>query len=309
MEARSPLDLIGDTPLIELRAFQPRPGIRIFAKLEGQNPSGSIKDRVALALVQAAEREGKIRPGDTLVEASSGNTAIALAAIARQKGYSLIVVLPCGVPETIVDVLELLGTDIRRVPPGAGMKGAIDAAEQIARETGAHPVSQFSHLANPKVHYRTTGAEILAQCPSVDVFVAGIGTGGTIMGVGRRLREARPDVRIIGVEPRMGERLQGLRSLDDAFEVPLLDLNQLDGRFLVTAARSIRLVEALARKEGILAGVSGGATLSVALRVAEGMEKGDIVVMFGDGGWKYLPSRPWDAARADDPCLDEIHWW
>lgn len=303
------LGTIGSTPLVELKNLSPRPGVRLFAKLEGQNPSGSIKDRVALALVEELERREGLRPGDTLVEASTGNTAIALAMVARQRGYHLKIVLPEGVVPSIADVLNLYGVEMIWCAPRAGMLGPIEETQRLARERGWAAVGQFSNPLNVTTHYRTTGAEIAADLPEVDVFVAGLGTGGTIMGVGRRLRELNPKLKLIGVEPRIGERLQGLRSLDEGFHPPLIDLDQLDGRFLVPADKAIAMAHRVIRAEGIMAGVSCGATLYAALRVAERMERGNIVVMFSDGGWKYLPARPWDAALSGDTRLDETHWW
>ncbi|MBI4307447.1 MAG: cysteine synthase family protein [Chloroflexi bacterium] len=303
------LSLIGDTPLVEMPRLSPRPGVRIFAKLEGQNPSGSVKDRVALALVEAAERRGDLKPGATIVEASSGNTAIAVAMVAKQKGYGVRVVIPEGVAPSIKDILELYGVDITWCEPRAGMKGAIETAQQLADAHGYYPLRQFFDEANTEVHYRTTGREIVEALDRVDVFVAGIGTGGTLMGVGRRLRERDPTVRVIGVEPRLGERLQGLRSLAEGFIPPLLDMKALDGRFLMDSATAVAAAHRVVEAEGVLAGVSSGACLAVALRVAEKMKRGNIVAMFSDGGWKYLPARPWDAALKGAAALDETHWW
>ena len=303
------LDLIGRTPLVELKRLSPKAGIRIFAKLEGANPSGSVKDRIVLAMIQAAEERGELHAGDTIVEASTGNTAIALALVANQKGYKVKVVLPRGVVPSMADILRLYGAEMEWCEPAGGMRGAIETAKAIAERDGHHELGQFTRQTNVEAHYRTTGAEIAAALDRVDVFVAGIGTGGTIMGVGRRLRERWPDVRVIGVEPRLGERLQGLRSLVEGYIPPLLDLDQLDGRFLVDSASAIATARRVVELEGILAGVSSGATLSAALRVAEGMESGNIVVMFSDSGWKYLPSRPWDSAGEGDERLDEVHWW
>ena len=270
------LHTIGRTPLIELKRLSPKPGIRLFAKLEGQNPSGSVKDRIALALVEALEQRHQLKPGATLIEASTGNTAIALAMVARQRGYNLKVVIPYGVVSSIADILNLYGVEVIWVRPKAGMGGAIDETRRLAEENGWFAVGQFDNPINASTHYQTTGGEIARALPRTDVFVAGIGTGGTLMGVGRRLRELNPNLKLIGVEPRLGECLQGLRII---------------------------------REEGIMAGVSSGATFHAALRVAERMERGNIVMMFSDGGWKYLPSRPWDAAKSGDPCLDETHWW
>ena len=305
----TPLSLIGNTPLVELPRLSPKPGIRIFAKLEGQNPTGSVKDRIALALVEAAERCGDLKPGATIVEASSGNTAISLALVAKQKGYAVRVVIPKGVAPSIGDVLELYGTDVLWCEPRVGMKGAIELAGQMAETHGYYSLSQFTDPVNLETHYATTGAEIAQQLPSVDVLVAGIGTGGTIMGVGRRLREHNPDVRLIGVEPRLGERLQGLRTLAEGFVPPLLDFEKLDGRFLVDSASALAVCQKIVQLEGIIAGVSSGATLHAALRVAQRMDRGNVVVMFSDGGWKYLPARPWDAAREGALALDDVHWW
>jgi cysteine synthase B len=303
------LDLIGNTPLVELSHLSLRKGIRIFAKLEGQNPSGSIKDRIVLAMVEEAERRGDLRPGDTIVEASSGNTGIALALIGKQKSYSVRVIIPGEVAPSIGDLLELYGAEIIWCKPRAGMKGAIELAEEMAGARDCHYLGQFENRTNLETHYRTTGREIAQALPKVDVLVAGIGTGGTITGVGKRLRESNPDVIIVGVEPRMGETLQGLRSLSEGYVPPLLDLNQLSRRFLVDNATAIDTTHQIIEKEGILAGVSSGATLHAAMRVAQDLEEGNIVVMFSDGGWKYLPARPWDAAREGSEALDETHWW
>jgi [CysO sulfur-carrier protein]-thiocarboxylate-dependent cysteine synthase len=303
------LDHVGCTPLVELTSLQPKEGVRIFAKLEGQNPSGSVKDRVALGLIRAAEAEGRIKPGDTLVEASSGNTGIALAMVGKRLGYEVNVVLPKSVAPSITDVLELYGIETIFCDQCRDMKTAIDLAERLAGKNGWHPLRQFWSRANRDVHYATTGAELLEQLPQIDVFIAGIGTGGTVMGVGDRLREANPQVRIVGVEPKLGDKLQGLRSIQDGFRPPLLDLSKLDGRRMVDNPSAIRAVEDVVRSEGINAGVSSGATLHAALKEAERMESGNIVVMFSDGGWKYLPARPWKAAQDDDEHLDDVHWW
>ena len=303
------LGLIGNTPLVELPRFSPKPGIRIFAKLEGQNPSGSVKDRIVLAMVEQAERTGMLKPGGAIVEASSGNTGIALAMVGKQKGYKVKVVIPRQVAPSIKDILELYEAEVVWCEPLAGMKGAIDLAREHADADGHYLLGQFSDATNVETHYQGTGREIVDALPEVDVFVAGIGTGGTVMGVGKRLREANPDVRIIGVEPRLGEQVQGLRSLSEGFIPPLLDLDQLDGRFLVDSAAAMETARNVIRAEGILAGVSAGATLNAALRLAERMDKGNIVVMFSDGAWKYLPAQPWSAATERDESLHETHWW
>ena len=300
---------IGDTPLIELKRLSPKPGIRLFAKLEGQNPSGSVKDRIALALVEDAERAGRLVPGQTIVEASSGNTGIALTMVARRKGYKVKIVLPKEVAPSIGDALELFGADCIWCPNCKGMDDAIRRARELSEEHGWYPLGQFERTVNVETHYRTTGAEIVAQLDRVDAFVAGIGTGGTVMGVGRRLREANPDVRIVGVEPRLGERLQGLCCLDRGFRPPLLDLAQLNSRILVDNPSAIAASQELASTEGICAGISAGATLVAARKVARRMDDANMVLMFSDGGWKYLPARPWQAAHAGDSRLDDVHWW
>ena len=309
MEREGLFALVGGTPLVELRNMSPKPGVRIFAKLEGQNPSGSVKDRIVLTMLEAAEARGHLREGDTLVEASTGNTAIALAALAPRRGYRVRIVLPRGVVPSIADILDLYGAAIEWREPESGMRGTIARSREIAAQPDHHALGQFSDASNVLCHYTTTGAEIADAMERVDVFVAGIGTGGTIMGVARRLRERWPDVQVIGVEPRLGERLQGLRSLAEGYIPPLLDLDQLNRRFLVDSADAIATARRVIRTDGVFAGVSSGATLHTALRVAEGMESGNIVVMFSDGAWKYLPSHPWDSAEEGSEALDEVHWW
>ncbi len=289
--------------------MSPRSGIRIFAKLEGQNPSGSIKDRIVLSIVEAAESRGELSTGDTVIEASSGNTAIALAMVGKQKGYEMRVVIPRGVAPSVTDVLRLYDVDVIWCEPQAGMKGAIDLARQMAEDNGYYYLGQFTDEMNIETHYRTTGLEIVQALPEVDLFVAGIGTGGTITGVGRRLRESVPNVRVVGVEPRLGEKLQGLRSLSEGFAPHLLDISQLDGRILVDSSSAIGAAREVIQKEGIFAGISSGATLYAALRMSKDIDRGNIVVMFSDGGWKYLPARPWDAAEEGSEDLDETLWW
>lgn len=309
MPPRALLDLIGNTPLVELRNLSLKPGVRLFAKLEGQNPSGSVKDRIVAAIVQGAEDRGQLKPGDTIVDATSGNTGIALAMVAKQKGYQVCLTIPRGVAPSIMDTLDYYGVEVVWCDSKGGMGSAVHRAQEIAAERGFYPLKQFSDPINVKAHYEGTAVEILRDLPQVDAFVAGIGTSGTIMGVGRRLHEANPRTKVVGVDPKMGDRLQGLLDLSQGFAPPLLDLGQLDGRFLVDTASAMSLAHTVAQREGIMAGVSSGATLYAALRLAERMEKGNIVVMFADGGWKYLPARPWEAAREQLPSLDDLHWW
>ena len=301
--------MVGNTPIVELTRMTPNPRVRIFAKLEGQNPSGSIKDRIVLSMIEAAEKHGDLKMGDTIVEASTGNTAIAGAALAPRRGYKVDVVLPRGIVPSIVDILNLYGAHIEWVEPQSGMGGALNRAQELLETPGYHALGQFTNQANVNCHYSTTGLEIANEMKQVDVFIAGIGTGGTIMGVGKKLREKWPNLKIVGVEPRLGEKLQGLRSLSEGFIPPLLDLDFLNGRFMVESSHAIRTARQVIHAEGIFAGVSCGATLHTALRVAQNMESGNILLMFSDGAWKYLPSKPWDAAEVSSPDLDEIHWW
>ena len=301
--------LVGNTPLLELKNLNPKPDVHIFAKLEGQNPSGSVKDRIVLSMLDAAEARGELRPGDTLVEASTGNTAIAVAALAPRKGFRVHVVLPRGIVPSIPEILGLYGAEIEWCDSRQGMRGAINRAAELASQPGYYALGQFTDAANVECHYLTTGVEILASMDEVEVFVAGIGTGGTIMGVSKRLRERWPEVQVVGVEPRLGDRLQGIRNLTEGYIPPLLDLNLLNRRFIVDSASAIAMAREVIRREGVFAGVSSGATLHTALRVAQGMDSGNIVVMFSDGAWKYLPAQPWDSAERGEESLDEVHWW
>ena len=312
MEAqfKNVLDYVGTTPLVEVSRMSPNPRVRIFAKLESHNPTGSIKDRVAKYLVEDAEVRGDLKPGGTLIEASTGNTALALALIAKQKGYRLkVIMLRHGTPG-VAELLATYGVEIVWCDPLAGMKGAIDMAERLGREEGYVNTSQFESKANLLAHYETTGPEIIQALPEVEVFIAGIGTGGTLMGVGEKLREYNPDVRIIGVEPKMGDQLQGLRSLQEGYIPPLLNMAMLDGRFLVDTQQAFGSARDLLESEGIFAGVSSGAVLHCAQRVAMRMDRGNIVVVFADGGWKYLTAGPWREemeVRKSQP--DETAWW
>ena len=284
------LDVIGNTPLVELRNFGAKPGVRIFGKLEGCNPTGSVKDRVALYLVRKAEAERGLTPGCTLVEASTGNTALSLALIAKQRGYRLKVVMPPAVTPGMAELLEILGAEVLRHEFVVGMKGAIEHAVQLGQEKDHLAVRQFQDDANVQAHYETTGPEILAALPDVDAFVAGIGTGGTVMGVGRRLKERNRETKVIGVAPRPGDEIQGLRSIEQGYTPPLLDESLLDGRFLVDTAASFARMRELLEKEGLFAGLSSGAALHAALRVAQRMDRGNIVVLLADTGWRYLPA-------------------
>ena len=310
MSALDYFSAIGGTPLVELPHSSPKPGVRLFAKLEGNNPSGSIKDRVALRIIQAAEESGALTPGQTIVEASTGNMALALAACAKHRGYTMRAVVPPQVAPGIPELLELFGVEIQWAEPRMGMLGPIEEAQRLARENGWWFAQQFASPVNVQAHYDGTGPEVLAALPQVDAFVAGIGTGGTITGVGRRLKERNPRTIVVGVEPQFGERLQGLRSLEEGYIPPLLDMSLLDRRFMVDSASAFEAVRRLVEAEGIFGGISAGAVFHAARRVAQDMPSGNVVMVFADSGWKYLSAFPW-IARPERPegTPDDTVWW
>jgi [CysO sulfur-carrier protein]-thiocarboxylate-dependent cysteine synthase len=305
------LDLIGDTPLVGVHALSPNPAVRIYAKLEGQNPGGSMKDRIALRMVEAAEGDGILKPGDTILEPSSGNTGIGLALVARMKGYRLRVVLPENVSEERRQMLEIFGAEVIPSPGEEGSNGAIRQAEKLAAEDPSLVMLfQYGNPANPDAHYATTGPEILADCPEVDVFVAGLGTTGTLMGVGRFLKEHKPDVRVVAVEPPAGELVQGLRSLEDGFVPPIFDPAVLDRKLIVRPRESIEWTRRLLDECGIFAGISSGAVLAGAAKMAEAMDEGTIVTLVPDGGWKYLSSGAWtDDLDVVAERAQRINYW
>ncbi len=307
--APSLLDLVGSTPLVELSRLAP-PGIRIYAKLEGQNPTGSIKDRVAKAMIEAAEGSGELEPGRELLEPTSGNTGISLALVARLKGYRLTCVMPENATEERRRLLRLFGADIIDSPGAEGSNGAVRVALELAqREPRYYMPFQYANEANPRAHYEGTGTEIAEALDRVDCLVAGLGTGGTLMGVGERLRESFPEVTIAAAEPLPGDPVMGLRSLEDGYVPPILDVSKLDRKLLVSNAEAAAAVRQLLEEEGIFAGVSSGAVLHVALRLARELDDGSIVVcILADGGWKYLSADFWDA---DDPAatMERSHWW
>jgi [CysO sulfur-carrier protein]-thiocarboxylate-dependent cysteine synthase len=288
------LELIGNTPLVGIHALSPNPAVRIYAKLEGQNPGGSTKDRIALRMVEAAERDGALKPGDTILEPSSGNTGIGLALVARLKGYRLRVVLPENVSEERRQLLEIFGAEVIPSPGEEGSNGAIRVAEKLAADDPSLVMLfQYGNPANPDAHYSTTGPEILRDCPEIDVFVAGLGTSGTLMGVGRYLKEHKPEVRVVAVEPPAGELVQGLRSLDDGFVPPIFRPEVLDRKFIVRPRESIEWTRRLLDDCGVFAGISSGAIVAGAAKMAATMDAGTIVTLIPDGGWKYLSSGAW----------------
>ena len=311
MRYESILDLIGNTPLVGVHALSPSPAVRIYAKLEGQNPGGSMKDRIALRMVEAAERDGVLQPGDTILEPSSGNTGIGLALVARMKGYRLRVVLPENVSEERRQMLEIFGAEVIPSPGEEGSNGAIRQAEKLAAEDPSLVMLfQYGNPANPDAHYATTGPEILRDCPEVDVFVAGLGTSGTLMGVGRYLKEQKPDVRVVAVEPPAGELVQGLRSLEDGFVPPIFDPAVLDRKFIVRPRESIEWTRRLLDECGIFAGISSGAVMAGVAKMAATMDAGTIVALVPDAGWKYLSSGAWtDDLDVVTERAQRINYW
>jgi len=299
----SVLDLIGNTPMVDVSALSPHPGARILVKLEGQNPAGSVKDRIAKAMVEEAEADGTLVPGRTILEPSSGNTGIALAMIARLRGYPIKVVLPENVSVERRQMLEVFGAEIISSPGAEGSNGAVRLARRLADENPDWAfLYQYANEANPRVHYATTGPEILRDVPDITHFVAGLGTSGTLMGVGTYLREQRPEVQVLAVEPPSGEVVQGLRSLDDGYIPPVFEKwggnELLDGKRIVRPRESLECTRRLADECGIFAGISSGAALAGALKVAERLgedEQATIVFVASDAGWKYLSTGAWTA--------------
>ena len=285
---------IGNTPLVELPSFNPKRGVRIFAKLEGNNPTGSVKDRIARAMVQRAEAEGRLSKDKVVLEATSGNTGISLAMVTSRLGYRFKAVMAENVSPERSELLRAYGAEIVYSPGDQGTNGAVKVAEFMAAEDSSYVMLyQFGNPANSDAHYETTGPEIVRDLPEVTHFVAGLGTTGTLMGVGRRLREHKADIKVIAAAPAPGERIEGLRNLEDGFIPPLLDMSRLDTRIKVGVEESFRMTAALLKKEGIFAGVSSGAVLAVALQVTRQLDKGNLACIFADGGWKYMSTRLW----------------
>jgi cysteine synthase B len=308
------LSAVGNTPLVELPKMTPKPGVRIFAKLEEQNPTGSVKDRVALSMVEAAEQSGELMPGQRILEPTSGNTGISLAMIGKVKGYPVSAVMPESATPERVELLRMYGADIIFSPGNLGSNGAVAMARELAeRDPSVFMPFQYANEANPAAHYCGTALEILDQVPDgqVDAFVAGLGTGGTLMGNGRRLREANPDVQIVAAEPLQGDLVMGLRSLEDGYTPPILDIRELDRKVLVSNSESVLALRRLLELEGIFAGVSAGAALAVARKVAAELEPGaNVVVLFADGGSKYMSaglySKPAEQLERE---MEERVWW
>jgi cysteine synthase B len=294
------LDLVGSTPLVELPRLSPKPSVKLYAKLEGQNPTGSIKDRVAKAMIEAAEASGELEPGRALLEPTSGNTGISLALVATLKGYPLTCVMPENATPERKRLLRLYGADIVLSPADEGSNGAVRLALELAEADPRWFVPfQYANEANPRAHYEGTGAEIVEALDRVDVLVAGLGTGGTLMGAGERVRESFPEVVIAAAEPLPGDPVMGLRSLDDGYVPPILDVAKLDRKVLVSNEESVASVRDLLRLEGVFGGVSSGAVVAVARRLAADLDEGVVVTVLADGGWKYLSADFWDADEDD----------
>ena len=289
------LGTIGNTPLVELENLNPNPDVRIYAKLEGQNPTGSVKDRIGLKMIERAEADGEISPNRTILEPTSGNTGISLAMIGRLKGYKVKVVMPENVSVERTQLLEAYGAEIVYSDGALGTNGSVVVAQEMV-EKNPHDylmLYQYGNEGNPEAHYEGTGQEIVEVLPDVDVFVAGLGTGGTLMGNARRLKEHRSDIKIIAVAPEPDDFISGLRRLEDGFIPPILDINLLDNRLLVNSFDSFHMTKELMDKEGIFAGISSGSVIAGALKQAERMEGGNMVCLLADGGWKYLSSQLW----------------
>ncbi len=305
------IDAIGNTPLVELPRLSPKPGVRLFAKLEGQNPTGSVKDRIAKYMIEKAEQSGELTPDRTVLEPTSGNTGISLAMICRLKGYRLKVVMPESVSEERAQLLRAFGAEIVYSEGIKGTNGSIVVAQQMAADDPNYYMPyQYGNEANPRAHYETTGPEILRDLPEVDVFVAGLGTGGTLTGAGHFLKERKPDVKVVACVPHPGDLVQGLRSLEEGFIPPVLDESVLDGKIIVDSRASFAGTKELAQAEGIFAGISSGAVLRTAQRVAQRLDRGNIVLLLADGGWKYLSTSLWSKDYDElEPEVEGKVWW
>jgi cysteine synthase len=282
---------IGHTPLVELKRLSPKPGVRIYAKLESYNPTGSVKDRVARSMIEDAEERGAIRPGQTILEPTSGNTGISLAMICARKGYPLKVVMPDNVTAERTQLLKMYGAEIVYSPGEQGSNGAVAMALEMAQADPSYYMPyQYGNEANPRAHYEGTAVEILEELDEVTAFVAGLGTGGTLMGNGRRLKEENPDTLVVAAEPLQGELVQGLRSLEDGFIPPIIDLSLLDRKIFVSNRDAVVWTKKLLAEEGLFVGVSSGAIAAIAVRVAHDLDEGNVVFIVADDGWKYLSS-------------------
>jgi len=303
------IESIGSTPLVELPRLSPKPDVRIYAKLEGTNPTGSVKDRVARSMIEAAEAEGSIQPGQTILEPTSGNTGISLAMICRRKGYPLKVVMPDNVTAERTELLRMYGAEIVWSEGAKGSNGAVEVALEMSQDPRYYMPYQYGNEANPLAHYNGTAPEILEELDEVTAFVAGLGTGGTLMGNGRRLKEENPETLIVAAEPMQGELVQGLRSLDDGFIPPIIDLSLLDRKIMVSNHDAIVWTKRLLHEEGVFAGVSSGAIAAIAARIAGELDGGNVVFLIPDDGWKYLSSGVYTKPVEELEGVDSTVWW
>jgi len=304
------LDAIGNTPLVGMPRMSPKPAVRLWAKLEGNNPTGSTKDRIAKKMIEVAEASGELTSDRTILEPTSGNTGISLAMVAARKGYRLTVVIPDNASQERVGLLRLFGAEIVFSEGDRGTNGSIEVARRLAQDPRYFMPFQYGNDANPLAHYEGTAAEILADLPSITHFVAGMGTGGTLTGNGRRLHEHDPNIQVIAAEPELGDLVYGLRSLEDGFVPPIFDPTEVNRKFLVNSSDALRTNRDLTAKEGIFAGISSGAVVHVAQRIASEIDAGDIVCLLPDGGWKYLSTEAWaeDIETAEKGVAESL-WW
>jgi [CysO sulfur-carrier protein]-thiocarboxylate-dependent cysteine synthase len=313
LKFRSILDLIGHTPLVEVPRLSPDASVRLWVKLEGQNPTGSVKDRIALAMVTAGEASGELTKDKVILEPTSGNTGIALAMVCALLDYRFTAVMPDNASGERVQLLRAFGADIIFSDGAKGTNGSVVLAQDLSDDTKYYMPFQYGNQANLLAHYHGTGQEILDDLPNAKAFVAGLGTGGTLMGAGKRLKEHDASIRVIAAEPELGELVYGLRSLDDGYIPPLFDPDMLDGKIKVRARESIIWTRELLLREGIFAGISSGAVIWVAQRIAEriaGEGGGDVVCLLPDGGWKYLSTEAWtQEVDIAESKVEEILWW
>jgi len=308
------LDAIGDTPLVGMQRLSSNPRVRLWAKLEGNNPTGSTKDRIALAMVEEAERTGDLTPEKTILEPTSGNTGIALAMVARRKGYRLTVVIPDNASQERIGLLRLFGAEVVFSDGAKGTNGSIEVARALAKDDTYYMPFQYGNPANPRAHEVGTAREIIRDLPTISHFVAGMGTGGTLTGIGRALHRHDPGIRVIAAEPELGDLVYGLRSLEEGFVPPIFDPSEVNRKFLVNSSDSLRATRELTAKEGIFAGISSGAVIHVAQRIAAELDaedgEADVVCLLPDGGWKYLSLEAWseDLSRAEKG-VEESLWW
>jgi cysteine synthase len=300
---------IGNTPLVELPKLSPKSGVHIYAKLEGRNPTGSVKDRVARSMIEAAEAEGAIEPGQTILEPTSGNTGISLAMICSRKGYPLKVVMPDNVTAERTQLLEMYGAEIAYSEGAKGSNGAVEVALEMAEAPQYYMPYQYGNEANPLAHYNGTAVEILEELDEVAAFVGGLGTGGTLMGNGRRLKEHDPETLLVAAEPMQGEMVHGLRSLDDGFIPPIIDIELLDRKIMVSNRDAVVWTRKLLDEEGVFAGVSSGAIARIAVRIGEELDGGNVVFLIPDDGWKYLSSGVYTKPIDEIENLDSTVWW